>query len=94
MLYKFLKIILGVVVFVVLFFLELDLLIADYGRGENQITRLIAILSLAVFGFSLFWLLFWRKQRIIAWILILVAAVMFLLSVFLPEKLSGLLVIK
>ncbi|GIW61696.1 MAG: hypothetical protein KatS3mg089_0548 [Patescibacteria group bacterium] len=93
MLHKLFKIILGVIVFLILVFVELDLLIADYGWRENQTTRLIAILSLAVFGFGLFWLLFWGKQRIIAWILILVAAVIFLFSAFLPDKLSGFLVI-
>lgn len=92
--YKFFKMLFWVVILMVLVFMELALLISDYAHGENQTTRLIAMVALAGFGLSLFWLLFGKQKRVFVLILVLISAIAFALSALLPEKLSSLLDVK
>lgn len=87
-----LKISIFIILFLVLVFIGLDLLIADYGKDENQFTRMMAIISLAGIILGLFGALFFRKWNYFL-ILLFFSGFLFFASIFFPNKVNKFLAV-
>lgn len=68
--------------------IELALLISDFGKGETPQSRLIAIISLAIIAGCILWLLFSRKRKMAALLILAAVIFVFLASVVWPGVIS------
>jgi hypothetical protein len=69
-------------------FLEFMFLISDYSRGETQITRFLAMVSLAGIAFSILGLIFSKRKRVLFIAILFFALGVFALSAFWPSIFS------
>lgn len=81
------KIFVFIILFIVLIFISFALLISDYGKGENQVTRILAIISLNGIGLGLGGILFFKKRNYF-FILLIPSVLLFFISIFFPDDLS------
>lgn len=82
---KILKILISAIVVSLAIFIELSLLISDYGIGETPMTRLVTMISLMIFTGCLLWLLFSKGRKLIVFLILIGAIFVFLISIILPN---------